>query len=65
MVTKTKTYISELRSKMAEMVDNGISLLDAVNKADMPAWKNTRLYDVNHRANANFVYREMEREYFQ
>jgi hypothetical protein len=50
---------------MAEMVENGVSLLDAVNKADMPAWKNTRLYDVNHRANANFVYREMEREYFQ
>ncbi|MGD8940383.1 MAG: MBL fold metallo-hydrolase [Gammaproteobacteria bacterium] len=65
MVTKTKTYISELRSKMAEMVENGVSLLDAVNKADIPAWKNICLYDVNHRANANFVYREMEREYFQ
>lgn len=65
MVTKTKTYVSELRAKMADMVDNGISLLDAVNKADLPLWKTIPLYDLNHRANANFVYREMEQEYFQ
>ncbi|KPJ87197.1 MAG: hypothetical protein AMJ53_18525 [Gammaproteobacteria bacterium SG8_11] len=46
MVEKTKAYITDLRTKMAE-------------------WKNTRLYDVNHRANANFVYREMELEFFE
>jgi glyoxylase-like metal-dependent hydrolase (beta-lactamase superfamily II) len=65
MVTKTKAYVTELRDKMKTMVENGVSLLDAVNNADMPAWKNVPLYEPNHRANANFVYREMEQEYFQ
>jgi glyoxylase-like metal-dependent hydrolase (beta-lactamase superfamily II) len=65
MVKKTQAYISDLRAKMADMVESGVSLLDAVNQADLPEWKNTRLYNLNHRANANFVYREMEQEYFQ
>jgi glyoxylase-like metal-dependent hydrolase (beta-lactamase superfamily II) len=65
MVTNTKAYVTELRNKMEEMVESGVSLLDAVNNADMPEWKNVRLYEPNHRANANFVYREMEQEYFQ
>jgi hypothetical protein len=65
MVAKTRAYISELRTKMADMVDNGVSLLDAVDKSAMPEWKDTRLYELNHRANANFIYREMEQEYFQ
>ncbi|WP_455212370.1 MBL fold metallo-hydrolase [Kaarinaea lacus] len=65
MVEKTNTYITDLRNKMSDMVENGVSLLDAVDAADLPAWKNTRLYDVNHRANANFIYREMELEFFE
>jgi glyoxylase-like metal-dependent hydrolase (beta-lactamase superfamily II) len=65
MVNKTRSYVTELRTKMKAMVENGASLLDAVNNADMPAWKNVPLYEPNHRANANFVYREMEQEYFQ
>ena len=65
MVEKTRAYITDLRAKMAKMVDNGVSLLDAVDQSDLPVWKDTRLYELNHRANANFVYREMEQEFFQ
>lgn len=65
MVSKTKAYVTGLRNKMEAMVENGVSLLDAVNNADMPEWKNVPLYELNHRANANFIYREMEQEYFQ
>ena len=38
--------------------------LDALEDAAMPAWQDLPLYDENQRANASFVYREMELEFF-
>ena len=38
--------------------------MDAVDQADFKEWRDTRLYESNQRANANFVYREMEQEFF-
>ncbi|MGD8566880.1 MAG: MBL fold metallo-hydrolase [Gammaproteobacteria bacterium] len=64
MVKKTNQYVTRLRRKMMEAVKNGESLYDAVQNSDFPDWKDTRLYEENHRANANFVYREMEKRYF-
>jgi hypothetical protein len=65
MVTATREYMQELRESMGSMVDEGVGLYEAVKRADLPEWQNTRLYEENHRANANFVYREMERELFE
>lgn len=65
MVTATREYMQQLRDKMGQLVDEGVGLYDAVKQADLPRWQNTRLYEQNHRANANFVYREMERELFE
>jgi phosphoribosyl 1,2-cyclic phosphodiesterase len=65
MVKKTRAYMQQLRDKMGKLVDEGVGLYDAVKQADLPQWQNTRLYEQNHRANANFVYREMERELFE
>lgn len=64
MVSKTRSYVERLRKEMGAAVEEGISLQQAVDSSDFPDWHNTRLYQLNHRANANFVYREMELELF-
>lgn len=64
MVTKTRDYMQRLRNEMGEAVDEGIGLQQAVDNSDFPEWHDTRLYELNHRSNANFVYREMELELF-
>lgn len=64
MVTRTRNYIERLRAEMGHAVEEGIGLQQAVDESDFSDWRNTRLYDLNHRANANFIYREMEEELF-
>lgn len=68
MVRKTQSYIKRLRAFMGRAIDDGLDILSAVDQADSRAefrdWRNTRLYGLNHRANANFVYRELEQEKF-
>lgn len=64
MVSNTRGYMQRLRDDMGEAVEQGVGLQQAVNLADFPEWHDTRLYDRNHRANASFVYREMELELF-
>jgi hypothetical protein len=64
MVRKTRDYMQRLREEMGNAVEAGIGLQQAVDNSDFPEWHDTRLYELNHRANANFVYREMELELF-
>ncbi len=64
MVKKTQSYMKRLREMMAKAVEEGIDFQDAVDRADFPEWRGTRLYELNQRSNANFVYREMEQELF-
>jgi len=64
MVEKTHRYVERLRESMRAAVENDIPLLDAVDQADFPDWRDTRLYESNQRANANFIYREMEQQFF-
>ena len=65
MVARTRAYIEALRAKMAAAVEEGLDLQEAVDAADLPEWRNVRLYRLNHRLNANFVYRELEQELFE
>ena len=64
MLTMTNEYVQRMRSTMKKAVENGASLYDAVKQVEFENWKSLRLYEQNQRANANFVYREMEKEYF-
>ncbi len=64
MVTKTRDYVRRMRTAMRKAVEKGIPMLDAVKNVEFEDWRNTRLYEANQRANANFVYREMEQNYF-
>ena len=64
MVGETRAYIQQLRERMKRKVIDGVALMDALNDADMPQWLGVPLYDENQRANASFIYREMELEFF-
>jgi len=64
MVAKTRDYVSRMRNVMQQAVDDGIDMLDAVQGVEFEDWQDVRLYEMNQRANANFVYREMEKAYF-
>ena len=64
MVERTRSYVERMRETMRDAVENGVSLLDATQQTDFDDWKDTRLYEENQRANAGFVYREMEQAFF-
>ncbi len=64
MVKRTQSYMQRLRAAMARAVEGGVELQEAVARADFPDWRGVRLYGLNHRANAHFVYLEMEQELF-
>ena len=64
MLARTHDYVQRLREALTRAIDDDLSLDEAVDAADFPDWRNVRLYAINHRANANFVYRELEDELF-
>ena len=64
MVEKTYSYVQRLRTDMGKAVEDGIDLATAVRRSDFKDWHGSRLYEENHKKNANFVYREMEQEIY-
>lgn len=64
MVTKTQSYMKRLRKMMLQAIAKDVGLMQAVKQAEFGDWKNSRLYELNHRTNANFVYRELELKNF-
>ncbi len=64
MVAKTRRYVDSLTEKIRESLKRGESLQDAVAHSDLPEFKDWPLYDLNHRINANYVYRLLEEEMF-
>jgi hypothetical protein len=65
MVKKTHDYVTRMRAAMRKAVEQGTGILDAVQNVHFHDWQDTRLYEANQRANANFVYREMEQAFFE
>lgn len=65
MIARTRSYVERLRREMKQAVEQGTSLYDATRQSEFSDWADTRLYEENHRANANFVYREMEQDFFE
>jgi glyoxylase-like metal-dependent hydrolase (beta-lactamase superfamily II) len=65
MVANTRAYVERMREAMAEAVDEGVEMYDAVQNVEFEDWKNVPLYEENQRSNANFIYREMEQALFE
>ena len=65
MVSKTRDYVQRLRDAMAEAVDEGVDIYEAVQGVEFDDWKGSYLYEENHKANANFIYLEMEQSMFE
>ncbi len=64
MVAQTRRYVEQLTAKIGASLRQGVSLQDAVDRADLPEFANVPLYRLNHRNNANYVYRVLEEEQF-
>lgn len=64
MVARTRRYVDSLTDKIRASLKDGESLQDAVVHADLPEFKDWPLYELNHRINANYVYRLLEEELF-
>ena len=65
MVSKTRDYVQRLREAMTEAVDEGVDIYEAVRDVEFDDWKGSYLYEENHRANASFIYLEMEQALFE
>lgn len=69
MVRRTRDYMRALQDFMTRAVEEGLDLQDAVERAEkdprFEPWRGDRLFELNHRPNANFVYREVERALFE
>jgi glyoxylase-like metal-dependent hydrolase (beta-lactamase superfamily II) len=64
MVEKTRRYVDSLTAKMRDAIKQGQSLQEAVAHSGLPEFENWPLYELNHRINANYVYRLLEEELF-
>lgn len=64
MVTKTRDYMQRLRKDMAKAVDDGVDLQTAMDATVYADWQKTNMYELNHKKNLDFVYREVELEQF-
>ncbi len=64
MLAQTRAYVQQLTGKVGTSLKQGESLQDAVAHSDLPEFANVPLYQLNHRNNANYVYRVLEEEQF-
>ena len=64
MVGKTQNYMQRLRDTMAQALENDIELQEAVDNSEFADWQAIPLYQLNHKKNIDFVYREMEQLLF-
>ncbi len=64
MLQATHDYIREMRRRIGEQVESGVSLMETVEQVEMQEWRDVPLYEENQRANTSFIYRELEFELF-
>lgn len=64
MVTQTRAYMQHLRDAMTKAFDEDIELQEAVDNTEFDDWKTMNMYNLNHKKNVDFVYRELEEELF-
>ncbi|MBU0720649.1 MBL fold metallo-hydrolase [bacterium] len=56
----TYKYLSELKNKVASLIEEGVEIDDALNEATMPYFQNFKLYEMMHRQNIEVAYRMLE-----
>jgi hypothetical protein len=49
---------------MTQALENDIELQEAVDNSEFADWQAIPLYQLNHKKNIDFVYREMEQALF-
>ena len=54
------SYLSEIKTKVLDALDNDIDMNEITKKVSMPAYKNMKLYDVLHARNVLDAYKELE-----
>lgn len=59
-ITMTYNYVQELQEEVRALLDEGVSIADAVNMVEMPKYKDIKLYDMMHRQNVEVTYRMLE-----
>ncbi|MCS6786281.1 MAG: MBL fold metallo-hydrolase [Thiobacillaceae bacterium] len=64
MLDFTSNYVQALLERMRALYAAGHGLQEAVARADLPDYAHAPLYELNHRINANHVYRLVEEEAF-
>ena len=64
MVSKTQEYMQQIRKEVTDAINNDQELQETVDSVDFKDWKQTNLYELNHKKNIDFVYRELELELF-
>lgn len=64
MIKQSRDYIQMMRDQIQEKIENGDSITNAMNEITMPGWSDLPLYEENQRRNVEFIYREMEFEFF-
>lgn len=64
MVSKTRDYMQRLRKDVTDAIKNDRGLQSTVDSTDYEDWEEIRLYQLNHKKNIDFVYRELEPELF-
>lgn len=61
-VDATYTYLTSLKEKVLEALDEGIDIEDATASIDIEEFKNNAMYDLLHRQNVETAYRTLEWE---
>lgn len=64
MVSKTQSYMQRLRKDVTTAIENEQDLQTTIDNTEYADWENTRLYQLNHKKNIDFVYRELELDLF-
>ena len=54
------SYLSEIKTKVLDALDNDVDMDEITKKVSMPAYKNMKLYDVLHARNVLDAYKELE-----
>ena len=64
MVRATRDYINQLRKDVTSAIQADKGLQETVDSLEYPQWQSMNLYELNHKKNVDFVYRELEAELF-
>ncbi len=54
------SYLSEIKTKVLNALDNDVDMDEITKKVSMPAYKNMKLYDLLHARNVLDAYKELE-----